>query len=96
MCYCLSVGKFPTRNKKESWAIKVKFVIRRAVVGLMALPVVAGTYVFIYVLLGSLGNGLTVSLNTVWDNGLLIGSVSAVAFAFATQIDKLMARLVGE
>ena len=74
----------------------LKFTIRRSVVGLVALPIVAGTYVFLYVLLGSLGNGLSVSLNTIWDNGLLIGSVSAVAFAFATQIDKLMARLVGE
>jgi hypothetical protein len=63
----------------------------------LALPVVAGTYVFIYVLLGSLSGGLTLSsLDTVWNNGLLIGSVSAIAFAFATQIDKLMARLVGE
>ena len=60
------------------------------------MPVVAGTYVFVYVLLGSLGSGLTVSLDTIWNNGLLIGFVSAVAFAFATQIDKLMARLVGE
>ena len=77
-------------------AIKVKYVIRRGVVGLLALPVVAGTYVFVYVLLGSLGNSLSVSLDTIWNNGLLIGSVSAVAFAFATQIDKLMARLVGE
>jgi hypothetical protein len=74
----------------------VKYVIRRGVVGLLALPVVAGTYVFVYVLLGSLGNSLSVSLDTIWNNGLLIGSVSAVAFAFATQIDKLMARLVGE
>lgn len=65
--------------------------------GLIALPIVAGTYVFIVVLVGSLNNTLSgLSLNTIWNNGLLIGSVSAIAFAFATQIDKLMARLVGE
>jgi hypothetical protein len=75
----------------------LKFTIRRAVVGLIALPIVAGTYVFIVVLVGSLNNTLSgLSLNTIWNNGLLIGSVSAIAFAFATQIDKLMARLVGE
>jgi len=75
----------------------MKFVIRRAVVGLVALPVVAGTYVFMYVLLGSLNNTLWgLTLDEVWNNGLLIGSVSAVAFAFATQIDKLIVRLVGE
>ena len=65
--------------------------------GLIALPIVAGTYVFIVVLVGSLNNTLSgLSLNTIWNNGLLIGSVSAIAFAFATQIDKLMGRLVGE
>jgi hypothetical protein len=75
----------------------LKFTIRRAVVGLIALPIVAGTYVFIVVLVGSLNNTLSgLSLNTIWNNGLLIGSVSAIAFAFATQIDKLMGRLVGE
>jgi hypothetical protein len=74
----------------------MKYVIRRAVVGLLALPVVAGTYVFVYVLLGSLGDSLALSLNEIWNNGLLIGSVSAIAFAFATQIDKFVSRLVGE
>jgi hypothetical protein len=75
----------------------MKYVIRRAVVGFLALPVVAGTYVFLFVLLGSLANtqwGLT--LDEIWNNGLLIGSVSAVAFAFATQLDKFVSRLVGE
>ena len=74
----------------------MKYVIRRAVVGLLALPVVAGTYVFVYVLLGSLGDSLALSLNEIWNNGLLIGSVSAIAFAFATQLDKFVSRLVGE
>jgi hypothetical protein len=74
----------------------MKYVIRRAVLGAVAVPVVAGTYVFIYVLLGSLGNGLALSLNEIWNNGLLIGSVSAIAFAFATQLDKFVSRLVGE
>ena len=75
----------------------LKFTIRRAVVGLLALPVVAGTYVFMYVLVGSLSNTLWgLTLDEVWNNGLLIGSVCAIAFAFATQIDKLIGRLVGE
>jgi hypothetical protein len=50
-----------------------------------------------YVLLGSLSNTLWgLTLDEVWNNGLLIGSVCAIAFAFATQIDKLIGRLVGE
>jgi hypothetical protein len=75
----------------------MKFVIRRLAVGLLALPVVAGTYVFVFVLLGSLTNTLWgLTLDEIWNNGLLIGSVSAIAFAFATQLDKLVSRLVGE
>jgi hypothetical protein len=63
----------------------------------VALPLVAGAYVFTVVLLGSLADTLWgMTLDEIWNNGLLIGSVSAVAFAFATQIDKLIARLVGE
>jgi hypothetical protein len=74
----------------------MKYVIRRAVVGLLALPVVAGTYLFVYVLLGSLGNSFSLSLDEIWNNGLLFGSVSAIAFAFATQLDKFVSRLAGE
>jgi hypothetical protein len=73
----------------------MKFVIRRAVAGLLLMPVVAGLYVAGYVALGLLGAGMSVSFDEVWANGLLIGSVCAVAFAFATQLDKLVARLVG-
>ena len=74
----------------------MKYVIRRAVLGLVALPVVAGTYVFFYVLLGSLANSMPLTLDEIWNNGILIGSVSAIAFAFATQLNKFVSRLVGE
>jgi hypothetical protein len=75
----------------------MKYVIRRAVLGAIAVPVVAGTYVFIVVLLGSLADTLWgMTLDEIWNNGLLIGSVSAIAFAFATQLDKFVSRLVGE
>ena len=88
--YSKSEGKSSERRNE------MKYVIRRAVLGAIAVPVVAGTYVFIYVLLGSLGNSLSVSLDEIWNNGLLVGVVSAIAFAFATQLDKFVSRLVGE
>ena len=88
--YSKSEGKSSERRNE------MKYVIRRAVLGAIAVPVVAGTYVFIYVLLGSLGNSLSVSLDEIWNNGLLVGVVSAIAFAFATQINKFVSRLVGE
>lgn len=73
----------------------MKFVIRRAVAGLLLVPVVAGLYVAGYVALGLLGAGMALTPDEVWANGLLIGFVCAVAFAFATQLDKLVSRLVG-
>jgi hypothetical protein len=85
------LGKFPKDKGQE-----VKFVIRRAVLGLVALPVVAGTYVFCFMLLASLTNSFPNTLDEVWANGILIGFVSAVAFAFATQLDRFSARVIGE
>lgn len=74
----------------------MKFVIRRAVVGVIALPVVAGAYVFGYLALILAGAEIGASIEEIWNNGLLIGSVSAVMFAFATQVDKFLTRVVGE
>jgi hypothetical protein len=74
----------------------MKFVIRRAVAGLLLVPVVAGLYVAGYVVLGLLGAGMSITLDEVWANGLLIGFVCAVAFAFATQLDRLAYKIVGE
>lgn len=74
----------------------MKFVIRRLLVGVLALPVVAGVYLFGYVALIALGAEPTASLGEAWGNGLLVGSVSAVAFGFATQLDKFVSKVVGE
>jgi hypothetical protein len=74
----------------------MKFVIRRAVVGVIALPVVAGVYLFGYVALVAVGAEPNLTIEAVWNNGLLIGSVSAVCFAFATQLDKFITKIVGE
>ena len=74
----------------------MKFVIRRLLVGVLALPVVAGLYLFGYLALIALGAEPTASLGEAWGNGLLVGSVSAVAFAFATQLDKFIGKIVGE
>ena len=74
----------------------MKFVIRRAVAGLLLMPVVAGLYFVGYLALVLLGAGMPITLDEVWANGLLIGFVCAVAFAFATQLDRLAYKIVGE
>lgn len=74
----------------------MKFVVRRAVVGAVALPIVAGAYVFGYLALEVLGAGSSLKLSEIWNNGLLIGFVSALVFTFAKQLDTLISKVVGE
>lgn len=74
----------------------MKFIIRRAIAGLIAMPVVAGLYVLNYVLLALFGGGFSSTFGELWFTGFQIGFVVAVVFAFATQLDNFVARLVGE
>lgn len=74
----------------------MKFVVRRAVVGVLAVPAVAGAYVFVYLWLMLLGAENSLKIEEIFNNGLLIGSVSAVMFAFATQVNKFLTKIVGE
>jgi len=75
---------------------EVKFVIRRAVVGLIALPLFAGAYVLAYGLFGSLTSGLSLTVSEAWANGFTIGTACLVVFIFSTQFDKLVSKWVGE
>jgi len=74
----------------------MKFVIRRLLVGVLALPLVAGAYVFSYLALVLMGADNSLKIEEIWNNGMLIGGVSAVAFGFATQLDKFVSKVVGE
>ena len=74
----------------------MKYVVRRLLVGVLALPLVAGAYVFGFLGLMLLGNDFSLSIEEIWNNGFLIGSVVAVAFAFAGQLDKFVSKIVGE
>lgn len=60
------------------------------------MPVVAGAYVFGYLALVLMGADSSLKIEEIWNNGMLIGSVSAVCFAFATQLDKFITKIVGE
>ena len=66
----------------------MKFVIRRAVAGLIAVPVVAGLYVFGVAVLIGLGAGASFGIEQAWANGLVLGFASAVVFAFYPQLTK--------
>lgn len=90
--YGLGIGKIRDKEK----GLEMKFVIRRALVALLALPLVAGAYVFGFLALEVMGASSGLELAQIWNNGFLIGAVSAVAFAFATQLDKFISKIVGE
>jgi hypothetical protein len=63
----------------------VKFTIRRAVVGAVGIPVVAGAYVALNAVLIGLGATPTASVVEVWNTGLVFGVAAAIAFTFSVQ-----------
>jgi hypothetical protein len=64
----------------------MKFYIRRAVLGVIATPVIAGIYFAGYALLVGAGADPTATPAEVWNNGLMIGAMLAVAFTFFPQV----------
>lgn len=74
----------------------MKFYIRRAVAGIVAIPFVAGAWVFFYLLLILAGGEPQQSLEETFNNGLFIGGTLAVMFVFAPQFSKLLDFLTGE
>jgi hypothetical protein len=74
----------------------MKFVVRRAVIGVLAVPAVAGAYVFGYLGLLLLGAEGALKIEEIWNNGMLIGGVCAVMLVFAPQVNKFLDRVTGE
>lgn len=74
----------------------MKFYIRRAVLGVIAVPVIAGAYFLFYALLVGAGADPTNTAQGVWENGLMMGWVLAVLFTFAPQVLWLEKKLMGD
>ena len=68
----------------------MKFYIRRAILGAIATPIVAGVYFIGYALLVGLGAEPTATPRGVWDNGIFIGVILAVMLTFYPQVRKLV------
>jgi hypothetical protein len=73
----------------------MKFYIRRAIAGIVAIPFVAGAWCFFYLLLLLAGAEPNQSLTETFNNGVLIGSVVALFFTFAPQVSRLLDKLTG-
>ena len=71
----------------------MKFYFRRAVVGLVSVPLVAGAYLLGYALLVGAGAGAGSSATEVWATGLWIGGLVAVFLTFAPQVLTLVRKL---
>lgn len=74
----------------------MKFYIRRAIAGVIAIPFVAGAYFVAYALLIGAGAGINNTPSGVWANGLMIGTIVAVGFTFLPQVRWLERKLMGE
>lgn len=74
----------------------MKFYIRRAVAGVIVVPVVAGLYTFAYLWLIIAGAEPTVSSEEVFNNGLWLGGLVAVMLTFSPQVSKFLNRVIGE
>lgn len=72
----------------------MKYAIRRAIVGVISIPLIAGAYVFLYLLLLLAGAEPTATLTESFNNGLFIGLTSAVFFAFYPQISNTLDKLL--
>ena len=74
----------PIGNERET----MKYVIRRAVVGVLATPLIAMAWVLFVAVLVAFGAPPSLSVNQVWNDGLLLGVITAVLFTFAPLFTK--------
>jgi hypothetical protein len=58
-----------------------KYVFRRLLAGIVITPLVALTYLVIYIGLVVMGAGQTSSVSEVWSNGLVFGLMVSLVFA---------------
>ena len=72
----------------------MKYVVRRLAVGVISIPLIAGAYVFLYLLLILSGAEPTIGVEGAFSNGLLIGFTSAVFFAFYPQISNTLDKML--
>ena len=71
----------------------MKFYVRRAVVGVISIPFVAGAWCFVYLAFIALGGIPSQTIDETFHNGVLIGITLAIALVFAPQISRLLDKL---
>jgi len=71
----------------------MKYAIRRAIVGVVSIPLIAGAYLFLNLFLIYLGAEPQYTVEDAFYNGIEIGIVSAVFFTFSPQILRFVDRI---
>ena len=72
----------------------MKFLIRRLIASIVVMPLIGGAYLFGMFTLVLMGFD-SLSLTDSYNNAILIGIVSGIAFIFAPQISKVLDKVVG-
>lgn len=72
----------------------MKFVIRRLIASVIAIPVIAGTYTALYTFLVLAGADPGMSFTDVFSTGINIGITLAVALMFYPQISKTLDKVL--
>jgi|LauGreDrversion4_2_1035121.scaffolds.fasta_scaffold2486817_1 hypothetical protein len=72
----------------------MKFVIRRLIAGVIAIPVVAGTYTAFYLFLILAGGEPTQTLTETFSTGISIAITLAIALAFYPQISRTLDKVL--
>lgn len=72
----------------------MKYSIRRALVGILSIPFVAGAYTFVYLALVLLGAEPGNTLTDVYATGINIAIVVALMLTFYPQIAKVLDKVV--
>jgi hypothetical protein len=72
----------------------MKYVIRRLIVGIVSIPVVAGTYTALYLFLILAGGEPNQTLEQTFNFGIVIGVTTAIFFTFYPQFSRFLDRLI--
>jgi hypothetical protein len=72
----------------------MKFAIRRLIAGVIAIPVVAGTYTAFYLFVILLGGDPSMNLTETFSTGINIAITLAIALVFYPQIAKVLDKVL--
>jgi hypothetical protein len=72
----------------------MKYAIRRALVGIVSIPFVAGAYLFLNLLLIALGAEAQYTVEDAFYNGIEIGIVIAIILTFYPQFTRLVDKFI--